>query len=53
LIREPEHPFDLRIELWVGPATHYLPVVLRLGTPPGSWAFELWLESTDPAPDTS
>jgi hypothetical protein len=50
LVREAERPFDLRVELWVGPATHYLPVALRLGTPPGGWSFEMWLESADAAP---
>jgi hypothetical protein len=51
LVKEAEHPFDLRVELWTSPATHHLPVALRLSTPPGRWSFELWLESAGDAPD--
>jgi hypothetical protein len=53
LVREPEHPFDLRVELWSSPATHHLPIALRLSTPPGRWSFELWLESAADTQDPS
>ncbi len=42
LLREPERPYDLRIEAWLSPALHHLPVGLRMSTPPGSWSVALW-----------
>jgi hypothetical protein len=52
LVKEAEHPFDIRIELWTSPATHHLPIALRLSTPPGRWSFEMWPESAGEAPGT-
>lgn len=42
LLREPERPYDLRIEAWLSPSLHHLPIGLRMSTPPGSWSFALW-----------
>jgi Protein of unknown function (DUF3108) len=33
LLREPRKPFDTRVEVWLDPARHHLPVRLRLSTP--------------------
>ena len=49
VLREPERPYDLRIEAWLLPALHFLPAGLRMSTPPGTWAQSLWL-STSVAP---
>jgi hypothetical protein len=46
LLREPERPYDLRVEAWLSPALHHLPIGLRMSTPPGTWSIALW-----PAPD--
>ncbi len=42
VVREPERPYDLRVEAWLSPAEHHLPIGLRLSAPPGSWSFALW-----------
>jgi hypothetical protein len=47
LVREPELPYDLRVEVWLSPAIHHLPIALHLATPPGRWSFDLRLESVD------
>jgi hypothetical protein len=50
LVREPELPYDLRIEVWLSPAIHHLPIALHLATPSGRWSFDLRLESVDAEP---
>jgi hypothetical protein len=47
LVREPDRPYDLRVEVWLAAAIHHFPVALRLSTPPGQWSFDLRLESVD------
>jgi hypothetical protein len=47
LVRDPDRPYDLRVEAWLAPAIHHFPIALRLATPPGPWSFTLWLESVD------
>ncbi len=42
VVRAAERPYDLRIEAWLSPALHHLPVGLRMSTPPGAWALSLW-----------
>ena len=42
VLREPERPYDLRVEAWLSPALHHLPVGLRMSTPPGGWSISLW-----------
>jgi hypothetical protein len=42
VLREPERPFDLRIEAWLSPALHYLPIGLRMSNPPGAWSIALF-----------
>ena len=46
LLRDPEQPYDLRIEAWLSPSLHHLPAGLRLSTPPGPWALSLWLRNS-------
>ena len=40
--RDPERPYDLRIEAWLSPSLHHLPIALRMSTPPGGWSLALW-----------
>jgi hypothetical protein len=47
LVREPDRPYDLRVEAWLAPAIHHFPIALRLTTPPGQWSFTLRLASID------
>jgi hypothetical protein len=47
LVREPERPYDLRVEAWLAPAIHHFPIALRLATPPSRWTFALWLDADD------
>jgi len=42
LVREPAHPYDLRIELWLDPAHGYWPVRLRQTQVPGGEPLE-WI----------
>jgi hypothetical protein len=50
VVREPEHPYDLRVEAWLSPAIHHFPIALRLATPPGRWSFGLWLDAVEAGP---
>ena len=45
LLREPLRPYDLRVEVWLDPAHHHLPVRVRLQAPPGGPASEFLLRS--------
>lgn len=47
LLREPRKPHDTRVEVWLAPSLHYLPVRARL-TSEGS-ALELLMQSAQPA----
>jgi len=47
--REPERPYDLRIEAWLSPALHFLPAGLRMSAPPGPWSLSQWLAEVDTA----
>ena len=47
LLREPRKPYDTRVEVWLAPTMHYLPVRARL-TSDGS-ALELLLQTMQPA----
>jgi len=49
LVREPEHPYDLRIELWLDPARGHWPVRLRQTQVPGGEPLE-WLLRDEPQP---
>lgn len=48
LLREPRKPHDTRVEVWLAPGLHYLPVRARL-TSDGA-PLELLLQNTQPAP---
>ena len=41
LKREPTRPYDLRVQVWLDPARHHLPVLVRLSVVPGGAALEL------------
>ena len=45
LLREPLRPYDLRVEVWLDPAQHHLPVRVRLQAPPAGPASEFLLRS--------
>jgi hypothetical protein len=49
LKREPTRPYDLRVQVWLDPARHHLPVLVRLSVVPGGAALEL-LADTGAAP---
>lgn len=49
LVREPERPYDLRVEVWLDPAHHHLPARLRLTVVPGGAPLEL--RAAAPTPD--
>jgi Protein of unknown function (DUF3108) len=53
LLREPQHPYDLRIEVWLDPARDFWPLRLRQTQIPGGEATE-WqlLEEPRPGPGT-
>ncbi|HTP74150.1 MAG TPA: hypothetical protein VML58_18210 [Burkholderiaceae bacterium] len=53
LVREPEHPYDVRVEVWLDPARGYWPARLRQTQVPGGEPLE-WLlrEQTQPAAGT-
>ncbi len=42
VLRAPSRPYDLRIEAWLSPSLHHLPVGLRMSTPPSAWSLSLW-----------
>ena len=48
--REPRKPFDLRLELWLGPQYQYLPVRIRVTQSDGDFVEQL-LRGTEPLPD--
>jgi len=48
LVRQPEHLYDLRIEIWLDPAREFWPVRLRQAQVPGGDAIE-WSLSEEPA----
>jgi len=41
VLREPERPYDLRVEAWLAPALHHFPTALQMSTPPGGWSMTL------------
>ncbi|HSI57391.1 MAG TPA: DUF3108 domain-containing protein [Ideonella sp.] len=43
LVREPQRPYDQRVEVWLAPVASYLPLALTLTTVPGGVPLELWL----------
>lgn len=47
LLREPQHPYDLRVEVWLDPAREHWPVRVRQTQVPGGEATE-WQLSEDP-----
>jgi hypothetical protein len=49
LKREPTRPYDLRVQVWLDPARHHLPAMVRLSVVPGGAALEL-LAEPGPAP---
>ena len=44
LTREPARPYDLRVQVWLDPVHHHLPVLLRLSVVPGGAVLELLAE---------
>jgi hypothetical protein len=50
LSREPRKQYDTRVEFWLDPAAHYLPVRARLSAAGGGEALELVLESEERLP---
>ncbi len=48
LVREPEHPYDLRIELWLDPARGHWPARMRQAQVPGGEPLQ-WLLRDEPA----
>lgn len=44
LRREPVRPYDLRVQVWLDPANHHLPALVRLSVVPGGAALELLAE---------
>ena len=49
LVREPEHPYDLRVEVWLDPARGHWPLRLRQTQVPGGEPLE-WTLRDDPQP---
>lgn len=47
LLREPRRPFDTRVEVWLDPARHHLPVRLRLTQPQSGDSNEFVLREMD------
>ena len=45
LQRQPDRPYDTRVDLWLDPARHHLPVRARLQAPPAAEGSEFVLES--------
>jgi Protein of unknown function (DUF3108). len=50
LSRQPRKKYDTRVELWLDPARHHLPVRVRLSAAGGGEALEMALESEERAP---
>ena len=51
LRREPARPYDLRVQVWLDPANHHLPALVRLSVVPGGAVLELLADpSSLPAP---
>ena len=48
--REPRGPHDTRVEAWLDPARHHLPVRARLSNSPDGDALELLLQDIKPTP---
>lgn len=48
LQREPQRPYDTRVDVWLDPARHHLPARARLTTMPSGEALELSLRSYHP-----
>ena len=48
VLREPERPYDVRVEAWLAPGLHHFPAGLQMSTPPGSWSLSLWARDGDP-----
>ena len=46
LLREPRKPHDTRVEVWLAPSLHYLPVRAKHTTENSSW--DLRLQSSQP-----
>lgn len=51
LVREPVHPYDWRVEVWLAPALGWWPLQLRQTQVPGGDTVEWWLVD-DPTPQT-
>jgi len=53
LVREPVHPYDMRVEVWLDPAREFWPLRLRQTQVPGGEPLEWTLrEEPRPAPGT-
>jgi hypothetical protein len=50
LLREPRRPYDTRVEVWLDPARHFLPVKVRLLQPQAGDGFEFSLQRMVLAP---
>lgn len=50
LSRQPRKKYDTRVEIWLDPARHHLPVRARLSSAGGGDALEMALESEEPLP---
>jgi hypothetical protein len=48
LLRQPERPYDLRVEAWLAPGLHHFPAGLQMSAPPGSWSLSLWARDDNP-----
>jgi hypothetical protein len=49
LVREPAHPYDVRIEVWLDPARGHWPVRVRQTQVPGGEPL-LWILRDEPLP---
>jgi Protein of unknown function (DUF3108) len=47
LVREPSRPYDSRVEVWLDPAMHHLPLRLRWTSAAPGAGQELWLTQTN------
>jgi hypothetical protein len=50
LSREPDRPYDTRVEVWLDPARQHLPVRALFTTIPGGQPLELMLSAIDGRP---
>ena len=48
-VREPEAPYDQRVEAWLDPARQFLPVHVRLTTVPQGQSLEIWAVDAQPS----